>query len=1257
MLVQDKLKITISLRKKTYMKKILGSLIIMCSLIMSVSAQEKTMIIPGENIAALDLMGADYISQRLVLTEAQNIQIKLIDIVSKDIGSLPKNLKLSNSFDPDVFFYTERKQPVIGIKIPLYIKENNSIKQLASYNLEVKYSVKPQGKEAARPTDVSNSVLSTGSWYKIAISKKGIYKMDYAFLQNLGINPTNINPKNIRVYGNGGSVLSEIVNSTDIDDLAENAIFVSSNGTSFAQNDYILFYANGPVEWIKELNNPKFTHTNNYYEDKSYYFLNFDLGIGKRIENENATGTADVTFNNFNDYAVIDIDSFNVGDMGKIWWSNPMNTVNTSSLTSNLSIDLKSVTGPILMESHVGNKSDANGNLLKISINNQQQKLFTLNSSGQNFINDQYSSDSFNIASPMLNIKLQYLPVGNGIAYLDYLRFNYYRPLSFQGGQMAFRNIASLDLASNEKAAYPIQNANANVKVWDISNPLKPIELSGNRNGNTYTITRNGAELNEFIAYDGSTYYTPAFIGTVANQNLHGLGATDFLIITNDDFWVAANDLANFHRQRDNMTVEVVKVKDIYNEFSSGSQDIAGIRNFIKMFYDRATNDEEMIKNVLMFGAASYDYKDRIKNNTNFVPTFQSMQSVYVNDAYSSDDFFGLLDNGESMNSGLLDIGIGRIPCFTETEGENAVAKIKRYVSAESFGPWKNVISFVADDKESGMNHLEDCETINSFFTTSDPTYNVYKIYEDAFQSVASSAGIRYPAVNKAINDQIYNGTFLMSYSGHGSPSQWSHEAILTPSDYNNWTNKNKLPVMITATCDFGRFDDPGVRSAGALLMLNPDGGSIAMITTTQAVFANYNTRLSKNFIDKQFTKNAAGKFLTLGEALTAAKNISFGGVNDHKFTVLGDPALTLQIPKYQVKTDSILMEQDGGYITTDTIQALGKYIIKGSVKDNNDAVLNNFNGTVYITVFDKKTTVQTVNDFPGTDPSFNLQTNAVARIKSNVTNGHFSANFLAPKDINYQYGSGKISYYAHDDQVDANGLDTEVTVGGTSQYAGSDNTPPIVKPYIDDEHFKNGSAVGPNPLLFVKLFDDNGINVSGNSLGHDLVAILDDDIQNPFILNDYYQTQENDYKNGYLNFPLYNLTDGPHTIRVKAWDAFNNSGEGTVHFVVKNKGKGFIDELYNYPNPVKDITHFVFQHNQKGEEMSVTLQIFNTMGSLMKSIDYDMKPEGNRSEITWDLKGNDGVALAKGLYPYRLIINTKNGKSATAYQKLVIMR
>ena len=626
-------------------------------------------------------------------------------------------------------------------------------------------------------------------------------------------------------------------------------------------------------------------------------------------------------------------------------------------------------------------------------------------------------------------------------------------------------------------------------------------------------MVREGNRLREFIAFDGAQYYTPvaASPAKITNQNLHGLGATDLLIITTDSLLPAAESLADFHRQKDGIVVTVATLDKIYNEFSSGGQDIGGIRNFIKMFYERATNDQDMIKNVLLFGAASYDYKNRLAFNTNIVPTFQTYESVVsesiTGGAYSSDDFYALLDDNDNIDDvGALDIGTGRIPVYNLDEAMKVVEKIKHYASPSSFGPWKNVVSYVSDDKDKGvggMNHLMDCETVSDFFRVSDRQYNLYKIYSDAFPVVNTPSGARYPSVNKAVNDQIYNGTFLMSYSGHGNPDRWAEEAILTADDYGSWTNKNKLPVIVTATCDFGRFDDPGHRSAGARLMINPDGGSIAMITTTQVVYQFQNTAVYNAYTREQFTPDASGNWPTLGEALTAAKNATAQGAgsNNHKYVVLGDPALKLQMPVHKVRTDELLMEKDGSSTATDTIAALGRYKLNGSITDKNGNVLTDFNGEVYVSIFDKTRSVQTTNTRPnvvGVTPSFKLQTNTIAKTRGTVTNGLFSVTFVAPKDINYEYGFGKISYYANSDVTDAAGLDTGYTVGGYNTDADADNEGPVVQPYIDNDKFRDGGVTGPNPLLFVKLYDDNGINFSGSSIGHDIVAILDDNVQTP---------------------------------------------------------------------------------------------------------------------------------------------------------------
>lgn len=1212
---------------------------------------------------------ANGIWSRKISLENQNTpMVRLLHIRTKIIDQLPQGVKAGNSFEPDITLNTERKKPVAYIDIPVYRKQGAQLEMLTGYDLEVTESKNGHGNTAQRPTTVAHSVLANGNWYKIAVPHRGIYKIDYNFLQSIGINPANIDRNNIRIYGNGGTVMPEQPGPDQPDDLIENAISITGSGSTFGTGDYILFYGNGPVLWEKDSVNQQFRHTNNYYENNSYYFLNFDIGPGKRIEQVTANAASTHTITSFNDYVVADADSFNVGNIGKVFWSNKMNSVYAPSLTQQLNFNLSAVEGEVSMETLVGNVSDNSGNNVRVTITPQGAAGITapdliLKANGDAIMDTAYHEFRFTPGQGNLNVTLKYTPSGEGVAYLDFVRFNYRRALSFGSGQLNFRDWSSAGLGNNVNAAFKIQTANPGTKVWEITDPLTPQELTGNFSGNDYTVVREGNRLREFVAYDGSQFFTPGVVtpSLVANQDLHGLPATDLLIVTRNDLLPAAEELAEFHRSNDNMKVTVATVDKIYNEFSSGGQDIAGIRNFIKMFYDRANEDGEgMIKNVLLFGAASFDYKDRLIFNTNVVPAFQTLNSVAFIGPYSSDDFYALLDEGYDQT---LDVATGRIPAYDLDEATKAVQKIKNYVSPSSFGPWKNVVSYVADDKDAGtssLNHLMDCEEVNTFFMDSAKQYNLYKIYADAHPVVEAAAGSRYPSVNRAINNQIFNGTFFMSYSGHGGPERWADEAILSQDDYGTWNNQYKLPVMVTATCDFGRFDDPAHRSAGARLMINPTGGSIAMITTTQVVIADDNTPLNLAYVKKQFTQDGQGNYPTLGEALMLAKNSYNGADNNRKYVLLGDPALKLQIPVHKVHTDKLYMEDEDNTTATDTIKALGRYVLEGTVTDKNNTIKADFDGTVFVTIFDKTRSVQTTNNranVRGVTPSFKLQTNVIAKVKGTVTNGRFKVRFVAPKDINYDYGFGKVSYYAHTASTDAAGLDTLLTVGGYNPNAPEDNDGPVVAPFIDNEKFRNGGVTGPDPLLYVKLFDDNGINFSGNSIGHDLVAILDEDVANPFVMNEFYETESNNYQKGYVRFPMHNLPDGLHTIRVKAWDVYNNSGEGTVTFEVRNKDKGFISDLYNYPNPVTDLTHFVFQHNLKGQKMDITLQIFTAAGRLVKTFRQNIRPEENRTELQWNGTGENGQPLEKGVYFYRLHAQAEQGSSAKAFQKLVLLR
>lgn len=1164
----------------------------------------------------------------------------------------------------------ERKRPFAIISIPAYRVRGTDTEQLTDFVLDVAETPGPVNTATAARTTAASSVLASGTWHKIAVQEKGIYKVDYNFLSSkLGLSGS-ISSANIRLYGNGGTMLSEANSAPRAEDLVENAIQVEDGGDGvFGQGDYFLFYANGPMAWDKDSLGKGFVHRKNLYEDKSYYFVNVDLGPGKRLASAASASGANTTVSSYNDYHVVEDDKVSVGKFGKEWWGDEFSQVSSQALSRNYNFDLGQGGDSVHLRVMVGARNAGGTETFTVSMNGQFLETLYTSFPG--------NADNYPVRSRVLDTKR---PAAGNVSiqidlqtftmeskgYLNYIEINNRRSLTLSGGQTAFRDWKST--GPGKIAEYKVGNANGNVAVWDVTDPLTPLRINGSLNGTEYVFARNAASLHEFIAFDGSSFRSPEYIGRVDNQNLHGLGQTDYLIVSDKTFLSAANRLADFHRQK-GLRVEVVMPQQIYNEFSSGGQDLSAIRDFAKMFYDRAgSNEAEMPKYLLLFGDASIDYKNRLTANTNFVPTFESSESEITLNGYCTDDFFGFLDNNEDIEDysvyNTLDLGMGRFPVKNETEADDIVNKILHYTSPASLGPWRLAATYVADNEDGAGDHLDDGE--NWAFRTVDSAsdlYNSTKVYLDNMPFVSTPGGDRAPEANKIINNQVYKGNFIINYNGHGNIYTLADERVLTADDFNNWKNYDALPIIVTATCDFSQFDRPDFVSAGEKLILKNDGGTIAMLTTTQAVYSFGSKVINKAFLKAQFNKDADGKWRTFGKAFMVGKNETYESVTDpstllnfRKFTLLGDPALVPAFPQHRVSTDSVL-DLNGG-VASDTLKALGKYTIKASVRDGSGTLLNQFNGNAYVTIYDKPRVVDILSKNNSIHHVYNIQDNIIYKGRATVTNGAFSVSFIVPKDINYDMGSGKISYYVENGEVDGAGTDSAIHVGGFTDNAIADNKPPIVRPYIGDSLFRDGGLTGTNTLLYAILEDESGINASGNGVGHDITAVLDDDVQNPFILNDYYETEPNSFRRGVVQFPVTGLADGMHSLRVKAWDVYNNSGEGTVRFEVANGQVTKVANLMNYPNPFSTLTHFVFEHNHPEELLKVQINIYSTAGMLVRSLSQQFTPGGSRSnEITWDGTDNNGARLPSGVYPYRFILSTQKGSQVTAYQKLVLIR
>jgi len=1213
-----------------------------------------------------------FVTEKIWLSAYAMPKISISGCSYTEVASLPKDAKKADPSNLKVVIGMDRKRPFALIHIPAYngSGQPNAVKRLSGFQLNVEEQPSlAKINNGARTTDVKTSALANGTWYKIGITQTGFYKIDYNFLTALGITPSSVNPANIRILGNGGHMLSESNFVPRPSDLVENAILVNSSGSSFGSADYAIFYGVGPQEWDRDSADQRFTHQNNIYTDTAYYFISFDQGAGLRISQQGAAPSGNVVnVSAYNYYAAHELDLVNPGGIGKSWYGEEF-AAQLSNTTQTFSFNLgSSVSSVYCTVSFAGSSANASLYcLFSAAVNGNNIGTGTLNATPSSL--DDVMSVT-NVAgqvacnSSTATVSVNYQPLDpTGLGYLYYIEVNARPSLSMTGDQMNFRDWQSV--GSGNVANYQLQSANGNTSVWDVTYPQQPVIMNGSLSGSTYSFTQDASMLHEFAAMNSTNLYTPVYSGMVANQNLHGLGQSDFIIVTYPDFLAQAQQLAAYHQAHDNMRVAVATTAQVYNEFSSGAQDISAIRDFAKMFYDRAGNDTaQMPKYILLFGGASYDYLNRVPNNDDYVPVYESAYGLNSDNAYSTDDFFGFLDDNECIDStdvyNTLDIGVGRLPARTQDDATNLVNKIISYTQPATLGPWRLSALFVAESNDDAGDHPQDADWMaDTVEQVTNNLENIDKAYVDATPIVNTPAGGRCPNINAQIDNDVFKGLFLLNYNGHGNTTCWANERVLTQDDFNAWTNTNTLPFMVSATCDFGQFDQPQFISAGEQMLLRPGGGVICGLITTAAVYATYNVIINGQYLYYQFSRNGA-KWNTFGDAFRIGKDITYVNTADpgelsnfYKFVLLGDPALQPDLPQYHVQVDSINDGATGN--RSDTIKALGSYVIYGSVHDNNGNLMTGFNGLSYISFYDKPNTMSCIDGFNFT---FKLQNSIIYKGIASTTNGLFSVNFIAPKDINYVYGAGKVSTYAQNGVTDAAGSDTTFNVGGYSDNPVISTSAPVVRPYIGDSLFLNGGITGNNTSLFVSLFDSTGINVSGTYVGHDLTAVLDGNAENAYDLDDYYETAPNTYQRGYVTFPLNGLADGPHTITVTAWDVNDNVGSGSVNFIVVDGQVVDIQNLGNYPNPFSNTTNFVFDYNQPNENITVEISIYNTAGAFVKKIQRSFISTGSRNnEITWDGTDNNGAKLPSGVYVYRLNISTETGFQSSAYQKLVIVR
>lgn len=1106
-----------------------------------------------------------------------------------------------------------------------------------------------------------NSVLATGNWAKIGVNKEGVYKIDANSLSGMGISSGAIASSAIRVFGNGGAMLPEGNAAPRPDDLIENAIAIEDGADGvFNGNDFLMFYAPGPHQWVKDSLNKGFTHLKNLYTDTAYYYISIG-GVGKRIQSPTAPTQATVQVNSYQERYFYENDLVNLLSSGKEWLGESF----SSSATKTFSVDWPNriLTNSVQVRAKFAGRSIGAPSSFNLQLNGQGLGLINLAAISGYFLDATATEGSLkqsvSTSQTGLSLSMQFQSAAAGAeGWLNWFEMHGRSKLSMLPNiPLFFRDWETVNPGA--VAQYLIAGANSNTQVWDISQPPQPQKLNTVLNGTDLNFLQEASSLHEFVAFDKSSLPSPILLGKINNQNLHQTGLADLLVITHNSLLAEAKRLAAFHLQEDGYKSVVVTTEQIYQEFASGNPDPTAIRDFVKMYYDKGAAAGSKPRFLLLFGNGTYDYKYRVANNTNLVPTYQTVQSFDPLISHTSDDFFGLLDNNDDVNfvapAGLLDIGIGRIPARNPAEATTMVNKIIHYHDTASMGGWRNQAVFIADDKDGNL-HLSDAESLHVAVNNTNSRINQEKIYLDAYPLSSGSGGGRYPAVNEAIVNAVFNGKLIVNYSGHGNYLRLAEEAVISATEVKRFNNPDKLPLFITASCDFAPYDDPSKQSLGSSLLMDNANGAIALMTTTRVVFAYSNRIMNDNYLRIALKPSPSGQYLTLGEAVMAAKNEtyqSFGDVfNNRKFTLLGDPAMRLAFPKNQVQLTAINGQAATG---KDSLQALGKYQVSGKITDGSGNTLTNFQGVVETVLYDKAQSLKTLgNDATSPVTSFQVQNSILYRGRATVKNGLFQFSMILPKDINYQPGKGRFSFYATDGKRDAGGADTNYIIAGLAP-ALTDNQGPLIKAWLNDTAFKNGGLTHENPVLLLDLADSSGINVSGAGIGHDITAVIDGNERNVLVLNGYYTGLLDNYQRGTVRYQLPSMSPGKHQIRIKAWDLANNSSQTVLDFEVANQEKSVIQKLMNYPNPFTDQTTISFEHNQPNTQLPVEVAIFSSSGQLVKTIRKTVFTAGTRNcQIQWDGTNENGQKLKKAIYIYRVVITLGEQKYVSAGQMIL---
>lgn len=757
----------------------------------------------------------------------------------------------------------------------------------------------------------------------------------------------------------------------------------------------------------------------------------------------------------------------------------------------------------------------------------------------------------------------------------------------------------------------------------------------------------------------------PEYVSNISNQNHHADKQADMVIIipTSGKLLEQAERLKKFHETHDSLSVNIVKADELYNEFSSGTPDANAYRKYLKMLYDRASTTAGAPKYLLLFGDGVWDNRmltadTKTYDKDDYLLCYESENSFNSITCYVDDGFYALLDDGEGgdpQRKDTPDISVGRFPVTSAAEAKIMVDKTINYVTNENAGAWQNTMMFMGDDGNQNL-HMDDANNAADMMAEKYPNYLIKKVIWDAYKRETSTTGNTYPDVTKIIKQQQATGALIMDYAGHGSEIKISHESVLGLNDFATFNNK-ALPLWITASCDIMPFDGT-TATIGEAAVLNENGGAVAFFGTTRTVYAQYNKVLNMAYLN-YVLDYTGGKANTIGDAQRLAKTemITTGKdltTNKLQYSLLGDPAISLIKPSQNIVIDSI-----NGVSTLSSTLPIFK---GGSIARISGHVENatSLTGIITATVRDSRELITCrLNDPTEADSAFQYydRTKVLYNGSDSVRAGKFAFSFAVPKDINYSDGTGLINLYAvnSDRSITANGHSDHFKVGG-SDVAANDSIGPAIYCYLNSPSFENGGNVNTTPYFVAQIKDENGINVTGSGIGHNLELIIDGKATMTYNLNDNFSYDFGTYKSGTTYYNIPELTEGRHKLQFRSWDILNNSSTAQLDFNVVNKLEPNLFGVSLSNNPATTTTTFIVNHDRTGSDMDVQIEVFDMSGRILWKHSETAIPTSSVYTVTWDLCTDGGNRLHTGVYLYRVKISSEGSSKVSKSHKLIVI-